>query len=261
MSKDESGLTPLQAVIKETIEEHPILDDKEIARLVFDKRYPDEEYQGKDPSHTYVGKIRRRLEIIGKPPEFHVEEPEEPTDYGEYEIEEPEEPEIPFTDDFEPPEFEEPVTPPEFTEGFTLDDTEFILCFTFDKFADWTGYEGWRFSTDAQGRLIDKNERRFAGLTHRMMEKYVPDLLEEYFMEFMFCYTGIMIVGSKTKGYLEWRKRNEPAIKKVESTVVENPPEEVPADQELEADEENLPPGALAKGEAGFLKRIKRQTP
>jgi len=47
MSKDEHGLTPLQAVIKETIEEHPVLDDKEIARLVFDKRYPDEEYEGR----------------------------------------------------------------------------------------------------------------------------------------------------------------------------------------------------------------------
>jgi len=265
MSKDEHGLTPLQAFIKETIEEHPVLDDKEIARLVFDKRYPDEEYEGKDPSHTYVGKIRRRLAIIGKPPEFSIEEPEEPIAYEIEEPEETEEPEIPFAEEFEPHEYEEPIITPESVEGFTLDDTEFILCFTFDKFADWTGYEGWRFKTDSTGRLIDKNERRFAGLTHRMMEKYVPDILDEYFMEFMFCYTGIMIIGSKTKGYLDWRRRNEPVLndlKDVESTVIEKPEEseevtEIPTPD----DEEELPPGAKAKGETGFMKRIRRQTP
>lgn len=270
MSKDEQGLTPLQAIIKETIEEHPVLDDKEIARMVFDKRYPDEKYDGKDPSHAYVGKIRRRLAVMGKPPEFYIEKPpEEPIDYEEFEVEPPEEPEIPFDQDFEPPLDTDFEPPPEFIEGFTQDDTEFILCFTFDKFADWTGYEGWRFKQDDQGKLIDRNEIRFAGLTHRMMEKYMPDLLDQYFMEFMFCYTGIMLIGAKTKGYVDWRRRHKPImkdLKDVESTIVEpEQPKETeispPEAEETPTDDEELPYGAKAKGEGEFQKRIRRQTP
>ena len=269
MSKDEHGLTPLQAVIKETIEKHPALDDKEIALMVFNKRYPDDEYEGKDPSHTYVGKMRKRQAILGKPPEFIVEVPEEPEEPEEYIIEEgeteaPVEPEIPFPDDFEiPDDVDEPLTPPEITDGFTLDDTEFLLCFTFDKIGDWTGYDGWRFSTDSTGRLTDPSEKRFAGLTHRMMEKYMPDILDEYFLEFMFCYTGIMLIGAKGKGYRDYKRGNKPIedIKDVESTVVEKPPEEESPDEIPEAEDEELPAGAKAKGESGFMKRLKRQTP
>lgn len=275
MSKDEKGLTPLQAVIKETIEAHPVLDDKEIAHMVFDKRYPEEKYDGKDPSHAYVGKIRKRLAIMGKPPEFIIETPderEEPTE--EYEIEPPDEgeepvPEIPFEEAFEPPGLEEDFdfVEPESIEGFTLNDTEFLLCFTFDKFADWTGYEGWRFKTDDQGNLIDSSEKRFAGLTHRMMEKYMPDLLDQYFLEFMFCYTGIMLIGSKSKGYYNWRRRNAPP-KHVESSVVEETPPEsdeaseipIPEEEEKSSFVEPLPPGAKAHGEEGFLKRLRRIT-
>lgn len=272
MSKDEHGLTPLQAVIKETIEAHPAIDDdKEIAKMVFETRYPDEKYEGKDPSHAYVGKIRRRLAVMGEAPEFVIEPPEEP-DYEEFEVEPPEEPEKPFQEEFEPPLEPDFEPPPEFVEGFTQDDTEFILCFTFDKFADWSGYEGWRFKQDDQGKLIDRNEIRFAGLTHRMMEKYVPDMLDQYFMEFMFCYTGIMLIGEKTKGYVDWRQRNKPLmedLKDVESTVVEEtPPESTEAseipdaeDEKTPTDDEPLPTGALAKGEDEFKKRIKRQTP
>lgn len=264
MSKDEHGLTPLQAIIKETIEEHPAIDDdKEIAEMVFDKRYPDDEYEGKDPSHTYVGKIRKRLAILGKPPQFTVEEPEEPQEYEFDEPEEPDEPETPFTEDFEPidPDIE-PDIDFDPVDGFTQDDTDFILTFTFDKFADWTGYEGWRFSTDAQGRLTDKNEKRFSGLTHRMMDKYMPDILDLYFMEFMFCYTGIMILGSKGKGYMDYRRKKKPILKDVESTVVEKTPPESTEVSEIPATEdEELPLGARAKGENEFQRRLRRQTP
>ena len=210
-----------------------------------------------------------------KPPEFIIETPderEEPTE--EYEIEPPDEgeehvPEIPFEEAFEPPEFEEPFIEVESIEGFTLNDTEFLLCFTFDKFADWTGYEGWRFKTDDQGNLIDSSEKRFAGLTHRMMEKYMPDLLDQYFLEFMFCYTGIMLIGSKSKGYFNWRRRNKPDRKHVDSSIVEEPtPEsdeasEIPAPEEEETptDDVPLPPGAKTHGEDEFIKRMRRQTP
>lgn len=259
--------TPLQRAIKEAIEKHPTLDDKEIAQIAFESRYPDEKYEGTNPTHAYVAQQRRRIEIAGEPPEFIVEPPEEPE--IEYEFEEPEEPEIPFAEEFEP-EIEEPYpVEVEPIEGFTRDDTDFVLCFTFDKIADWTGYDGWRFKTDEQGRLIDKNERRFAGLTHRMAEKYLPDILEQYFMEFMFCYTGIMLVGSKAKGYMDWRKRREPVLKDVESTIIEKPPSEsreaseIPdtETEETPTEDESLPYGAKAKGEEEFTKRIRRQTP
>jgi len=62
----------------------------------------------------------------------------------------------------------------------------------------------------------------------------------------MFCYTGIMIVGSKTKGYLDWRRKKEPILKDVESTVTEKPEEseEVTETPEEETPEETyeLPP-------------------
>lgn len=249
--------TPLQKAIKEAIEKHPALDDKEIARLAFEARYPDEKYEGTDPTFAYVAKMRRRIEQSGEPPEFLIEPSEEPP---AFELEEPEdvEPELPFDQQFEPPEEIEPFIDVDFTEGFTLDDTEFILCFTFDKFADWSGYDGWRFRTDAQGKLIDKNERRFAGLTHRMFEKYMPDLLDQYFMEFMFCYTGMMIVGSKAKGYVDWRRKRKPVLSK--QTEKEQEPEE-PTPDEPEPEEEPLPYGAKTKGEAAFMKRVRRQTP
>jgi len=46
-----------------------------------------------------------------------------------------------------------------------------------------------------------------------MMGKYMPEIMDEYFLEVMFCYTGIMIVGSKAAGYRDFRKRNEPLLK------------------------------------------------
>jgi len=156
MSKNETGLTPLQADIKEAIEEHPTLEDIEIAEIVFNKRYPDEEYMGKDPSKTYVGKMRKRQAAKAKAPDFFIEEPEEPITYTAEEPETETEPEIeiPFHEAFEPPSEEEldpELEPEEFEptiDGFTDDDAEFILTFTFDKIADWTGYDGWRFLTD-----------------------------------------------------------------------------------------------------------------
>lgn len=277
MSKDEKGQTPLQAAIKETIEAHPVLDDKEIAHMVFHKRYPEETYTGKDPSHAYVGKIRKRLAIMGKPPEFIIEAPderEEPAEEDEIEPsgegEEPV-PEIPFEEDFEPPleiDEDDPLIEIDPVDGFTRNDTEFILCFTFDKFADWSGYDGWRFKQDDQGKLIDKNEIRFAGLTHRIMDKYMPEILDLYFLEFMFCYTGIMLLGSKAKGYYDWKKGKKPIIKKqVESTINEDTPPETPEAIEIPDDEETetptnvepLPPGAKAHGEGGFKDRLARR--
>lgn len=268
--------TPLQRAIKEAIEKHPTLDDKEIAQIAFQSRYPEEKYEGTDPTKEYVARQRKRIAQAGEPPEFIIEVPEELEEpEPESEIEEPEapeKPEIPFPDDFEPPELEDPdLEEPEIefdpTEGFNLDDTEFLLCFTFDKFADWTGYEGWRFSTDTKGNLTDKNEIRFAGLTHRMMDKYMPDILDQYFLEFMFCYTGIMLIGSKAKGYRDYRKRKKPDPKNVESTVIEKPLEEEPTEETpaeeipIEETPRELPLGARAHGEEDMMKRLRRQTP
>ena len=263
-------LTPLQADIKAMIQAYPEKEDRDIAELVFKKNHPDEPYEGKDPSFQYVGKLRKRFDVEAQPPEIFIEAPEIPE--VEEELEEGEEPEIPFEEEeFDYPEEITPEPAEPEVEGFTHDDVTFLLVFTFDKFADWSGWEGWRFSTDAQGKLIDKNDRRFAGLTHRMAEKYLPDLLELYFLEFMFCYTAIMVIGGRTSGYLKWRKTRQPITKKVDSTIIdkeqpEKPeiPEEEAAETPTEAESEReserpLPAGALAHGEEELKRRLRRQ--
>lgn len=264
MSED---LTPLQADIKEMIEAFPELDDKAIAAKVWSKNHPGEPYEGREPSFQYVGKMRKRLDIEGQPPEITVERPERPEIPEEEEIEEKET--LPFEQAFEPPEeIMEEEEEPEPVEGFTPDDVDFLLIFTFDKFADWSGWEGWRFKTDSQGNLTDRGEIRFARLTHRMADKYLPDILETYFLEVMFCYTAIMIVGGKASGYMKWRKAQKPIAKKVESTIIEKEqptepeiPEAEGSEPSTEAEPEKvteLPPGARAAGEAEFIRRVRR---
>jgi len=56
-----------------------------------------------------------------------------------------------------------------------------------------------------------------------MMGKYMPEIMDEYFLEVMFCYTGIMIVGSKAAGYRDFRKRNEPLLKKLDKNTEPEP--------------------------------------
>jgi len=253
MSED---LTPLQASIKAAINEHPEYDDRQIAEIVWNLSNPEEEYSGSSPTPGYVGKLRKRFDIEAQPPTFFVspEDIPEPID----EEEEIEEEEIPFEEAFTHElEFPEEDEKPEI-EGLNVDDTQFLVTFTFDKFADWSGWEGWRFSTDSKGRLIDKNERRFIELTNKMAYKYLPDILGNYFLEVMFCYTGLMIVGSKAAGYMKYRKAQQPISKKAQEEQPQQPPAEAPAS---EIPETETPPtmGEKALGEDRFTARLRRQ--
>jgi len=260
----------LKERIEETIHRHPDTDDQDIAKMIWEEDHPGEAWENKGPSEQYVGRVRRKTQALAGPPEFEVEIPEEDELLPDYEEGEeiPEEPEIPFQEEFEPPEIEYPepeVEPP--VEGPTVDEIQFLVVFTFDKLADWTRFDGWRFSTDAQGRLTDKNEKRFIKITSRMADKYLPEIFELYFLEVMFCYTAIMLIGGKAAAYRTWRKNQQPLL---ESTIVETEqPEEaeIPeaeeqepsTDAESEREPRPLLPGEKAHGEAGFMKRLRRQ--
>jgi len=259
----------LKERIEEKIQAHPQADDLEIAKMIYQDDHPGEEYPGKAPSVQHVGRTRRKMQAMAGPPEFEVEHVEEPV-YLEPDEDEPPIEEPPFSEEFEPPEIEVPeVEPKDDIPGFTGDDTAFLLTFTFDRIADWTGWDGWRFTTDDQGRLTDPNERRFADLTQRMADKYLPDIMDQYFLEIMFCYTGVMLIGGRTIEYGRWKKEQRPGPRKpVESTVVEleTPPEPEISDAEepqattnAEPEREPLRPGQLAHGEDQLKKRLRRQ--
>jgi len=263
----------LKERIEEKIQQHPQADDLEIAKMVYHDDHPGEEYPSKAPSVQHVGRTRRKMKAMAGSPEFEVEHVEEPVYQEPDEDEGPPIEEPPFSETFEPPEIEAPEEEPnQYVPGPRGDEVAFMLVFTFDKLADWTGWEGWRFTTDDQGQLTDPNERRFAELTQQMADKYLPEILDQYMLEIMFCYAAVMLIGGRTIEYGRWRKAQQHPVKEVKSTatVVESeqppdleisPEEEAPATTNAESEREPLRPGELAYGEASNASRRREQQP
>ena len=233
--EEESTLTPLQQDINDAIEKNPSSDDRTIAQIVFLKNHPGEKWEGKDPSFQYVMKLRKRIAILSRPPEIKVEK-EKPVEIPEIPEEEKEKP---ISEQFAPP-LEEVEEKPQ-VEGLEPEDVSFIVTFTFDKIAEWTNYQGWRLDPK------NRNDQRFLDLTAKMIDKYSPQILSEYFLEFMFCYTAIMTIAPKVKGYMDQRKKKEPIIKEPEKTPE---PEKI-----LETKEE--PSKDETKGATELLGRLK----
>jgi hypothetical protein len=75
-----------------------------------------------------------------------------------------------------------------------------------------------------------------------MADKYLPDLLRQYFLEVMFCYTAVMIVGSRTKEYLGWRKKQKHLIEPKKEEQKE--PEQQPPTDQTTPEEDSTPQGA-----------------
>jgi hypothetical protein len=243
--------TELQQAIEDAIKAHPELDDKAIAKVVWLQSHPTESYgKGCSPSHQYVGKIRGRLQFQSQAPEVNVEPPEETEEpkleEGEEEEEQP----------FNPEAFPTPAEEPEEQglpsgEGFTSEDGEFLIEFTFDKLAEVTGYPGW--ALDPQ----NKSDKRFKALGSKILDKYVFPNLEKYALEVMFCYTGLMTVAPRIGGYRKFRETQKPLVNKIEEQAPP-PQEEEPIQPKEDKPPSTLQPGQKANGESELMRRLGR---
>jgi len=270
-----SELTELQRAIKETIEAHPYeSDDHQIAKLTFERLNPDEEYAGKNPSKTYIGKVRKKIKTAAEPPTFTIETPPEPV------IEpEPTDPgtdenlEIPY-EEAEPSEAGDFIAIPSFDEEVevpkpetekdrlkkeaeikaNLDDVGWLIQLPFEKMADFTGYEGWRL--DEKG----KEEKRFFRYSKAILDRYAPDLLYKYFLEVLFCATLAGIISTRYKGWREYKEAHQPR-KDINATIIREAEQEAPEPEiiEPEAPAETPPSpvmGELALGEDEMKRRL-----
>jgi len=246
-------MTQLQQAIEDMIQAHPELDDKAIAKAVWLQNHPTEPYgKGCSPVHQYVGKVRGRLQLQSQAPEVNVEPPEE-TEEPKLEEGEEKEEEQPFNPEAFPTPAEEPdeLGLPLAGEGFTAEDGEFLIEYTFDKIADVTGYPGW--ALDPQ----NKGDKRFKALGSKILDKYVFPNLEKYALEFMFCYTGLMTVAPRIGAYRKFREAQKPLINKIEeSAPLPLPQEEEPIQPEEDKPSSTLQPGQKANGETELMRRL-----
>ena len=198
--EDLESLTPLQRQIYEVMRENPDMPDEMIAEIVFKKNHPDEEYKGKNPTAYYVGRLRKRFQFLsekvkGKPlievEKEEVEEEEEELgeeEIGEEEVEEAEE------EEYKPS---------------LLSNYKFIIQFTFDRIAQFTGWDGWRLDPN------DPNDSKFIDLTAQIIDKYSPTVVEKWGLELIWGYTALMTLLPRIQQYRQWRKSRS-LIKKAE---------------------------------------------
>lgn len=240
-------LTPLQADIKEALEQHPDEDDEQIARRVWSKNHPGEPYPNKEPSVVYVSG-RRAVHSQEKPaaPSFNVELP---TDFFNIpdEDDEPDE----EADEFDPfnilsdEDTDEPTTPPPLLD-VDSEDIEFLVQYPFIILGKTTGWAGWELDPR------DKADAKFIKVSAKMAEKYAPDILARYGLEVMFTVSALGFGATRIKGYREYRESQASAVQQAQSQQPAKPAQ--PKDEP--APEENSPSEAVDQPLADPLTKV-----
>ena len=255
----------LRDLIIEEIKADPDADDYTIAQRVFEKRNPDQKYDGSDPSIQWVSRCRSKYEALKEPVEISVEEltkeeeielEEEGEEEEEKSLEELFEEEI---EELEIPEeaIKEKKKKKEKKEKFDKESVKWLVELPFNKLADATKWEGWR--------LTQEEAKKCGDITTKWMNKRAPELIAEYFIDFMLCWTLIWIVGQKAKGYKDYLKEKKPMVEQAEEetekpAIVEQPIEtDVEEPETVEESEELKVMGDKAYGEDEVKRRLQER--
>jgi len=210
--------TELQQNIKDAIQANPDSDDKEIARIVYSKNHPGEEYKkGSSPSPQYVAKIRGRISYESRAPEIEVtgeQIPEPPTTDAEPEPEEP-----PYTPESYTLPTEE--TPTKTTEP-SLFEGEEIVRVGFDGVAAFTNWSGWKLDPK------DATDKKFMQASARMMEKHAPGAISQFGDEIMFVVSAASSVGPRIRDYKKHLDSEKPIIPPLPSPIPTGPESKIP---------------------------------
>lgn len=203
--------TPLQTLIAEAIANFPNDTDEEIAARVVN---PD---TGKTVSKQYVNTLRQKMgEPVPRGDDFAIKV-EPPSDARPTEAK----PAIGFevpTDLFgEPVPRAAPVT--DQPAGIEMETIQPMVNFIFAKIGDMTGFDGWK--------LTPQESVMFCQPLTVVINKYIPQVMEQYGAELMLAIAAITIIGGKLLSYRAWQKEQEPMIPKPEEKPEPKPePEE-----------------------------------
>ena len=201
--------TPLQDAIFEELEKYTTIENmRENAQAIADKVAQKPEIE--TCSKTYVLRMIKRREDQSEKVSFKVEPPEpeeedeeessesfdEDTDEWDFEDEEEEEPES----DEEPSEKPKPADMP-LDQILTEKNVEMIISVPFRMAADFTGWDGAELTAD--------EKKRITPMARLIMLKYVPDLMQLYFVEFMFVLVVGEVIVSKYRAYSKFSSEQE----------------------------------------------------
>lgn len=234
--------TELQQNIEDAILENKEADDKEIARIVFSKMHPGEEYKkGCSPSEQYVAKRRGRISYESQAPEIEVtgdQIPEPPTIEAETEAEIPFQ--IPPTEE-KPPETAEP----------SLFNGKQIVKVSFDGIAAFAGWEGWKLDPK------DEVDSQFIEASDRMITKYGPGFIEKWGDEVMFVISAGTTIGPRIRDYKKHLDEQKPKPEKAPGTVDPTPElNTTPAETKIAPSDTPLDDGPRSVGDDAFKKRV-----
>ena len=161
-------------------------------------------------SPTYVRQMIKRKQDSGAKVQIKVAPPEPSEPEEEEEIEEPAYQPFPkqeawmhdFDEEEQPEETEEPK-PEEMPLGdiLTKENVEMLVSVPFRMWADFTGWDGAELTADEKKRLTP--------MARAIMLKYVPDIMQMYFVEIVFILIVGEIVVGKYRAYNEFASEQE----------------------------------------------------
>lgn len=163
-------------------------------------------------SKAYVLRMIKKKEDSGAKVQFKVTPPEpEPEDDEIEEEPEPsgETPKEPWEYEFDEPkpapesDEEEKPKPEQVPLGdiLTKENVEMLISVPFRMAADLTGWDGAELTADEKKRLVP--------MSRAIMLKYVPDIMQEYFVEIVFILVVGEIVVAKYRAYGEFASEQE----------------------------------------------------
>lgn len=145
------------------------------------------------------------------------------------------------------------VTPQAEAEAaITADEVKPLLEFLFDRVTDITDWDGWKLSPSETDKL--------APLTAKMLNKYLPTVMEKWFLELSFAIVVITIVGGRLVNYRKWRlqqeETEEPKTKKTKEKTSDSSEDKAisgsesesktpPKVSDLEPEDKMMPPPML----------------
>ncbi|MCK4580154.1 MAG: hypothetical protein KAU10_02300, partial [Dehalococcoidia bacterium] len=83
----------------------------------------------------------------------------------------------------------------------TKENVEMLICVPFRMAADLTGWDG--------AELTEPEKKRLTPMARAIMLKYVPDLMQEYFVEIVFILIAGEIIVAKYRAYGEFASEQE----------------------------------------------------
>lgn len=202
----------IKTYIEEAIREEPNADNRRIKALV-------ESRAGRKTTTTWVKTIRKRMKIASTPTKIRVTTPPAKDEKGdsilrpprmldskdkildlagedltEEELQELLERGQKEGEDIKPEDLEMLLE-------FTQEEVEDFISLPLEMLADRTGYKSFAFTA--------KEKKRIGKPLKKILDFYLPQAINKYFVFLYLGWTTVVIVGSKFMGYRAWKTEQE----------------------------------------------------